>query len=129
MTKFDIYFNLNAEDTYLVQNISQYMRNNGYSTFDRSVDRLPVTDEENLSEDDALDASREFVYILTENSVKDPFTQQMAIRAKEVSKPITLIRFDNAEPPVEMREFTVLEGDRANLAPMLKNLLEQVRRA
>lgn len=123
---FDVYFNLNAEDTYLVQNISQHLRNRGMTTFDRSVDRLPNDEAENLSEADALDASKIMVYVLTENSVDDPSDQDMLARADAADKRIIVMHFDDVDIPERLVGKTLIEANRANLGPALKVLDREV---
>ncbi|MCM1110457.1 MAG: hypothetical protein NC336_04565 [Clostridium sp.] len=119
---FDIFFNLNAEDTYLVSYISQYLRDRGMTTFDRSVDRLPVTDAETLSEDDALAASRQMVYVLTENSLRDPSDEELLAKACRSGKKIVVMRFDGVDLPETLKECVVIDADRARLDPSLRRL-------
>ena len=121
-TKFDIFFNLNDEDTYLVQNISQYFRDKGLKTFDRSVDHLPVSVAENLSENDALDCSGLMVYVLTENSYNDPSCLNLVDRANETGKRVIVMRFDGANVPESVSDDTIIIADRADLKPSLHRL-------
>lgn len=119
---FDVYFNHNAEDTYLVQNISQHLRDRGMTTFDRSVDRLPNNATEILTEAEALDESKKMVYVLTENSVDDPSDQDMLARAIAADKPVIVMHFDNVEIPEKLMGRLLIEADRANLKHALKAL-------
>lgn len=125
---FDIYINNNAEDKYMVENISQFFRDNGYTTFDRSVDSWPNSETENISEVEALRRSLVMLYVLTENSVNDPSDQDMVARAISGNKPIIVMSFDGAEVPAVLTESkaTVVEADRYDLLPSLRKICKLI---
>lgn len=120
--KFDIYFNFNAEDHYLVEYLSQHLRHHGLTTFDRSVDQLPDEAAEACSEADALAESRMMVAVLTENSVEDPAFQDMVSRCIEERKPIAVMRYDDALIPSRIVDDLIIECSREDLKPSLREL-------
>lgn len=112
--KFDIFFNHNAEDLYLVQYISQAMRDAGFSTFDRSVDALPDSPADAISEDDALDQSMVMVDVLTENSLTDPSVQQLAARAVAARKPVIVLNYTTEPVPDNLKSYPEVKVERAD---------------
>ncbi len=111
---FKIYFNHCGEDTMLVQYLSQYLRDRGFKTFDRSVDRIPVDGKEILSEADALERCDLMIDVLTEDSVVDPSVQDMEARAVATGKPVIVVRFADVDIPENMSKYPELRGDRAD---------------
>ena len=109
---FTLFFNFNAEDHYLVEYLSQYFRDKGLTTFDRSVNQLPDSPEFSISEDDALAQSEMMVAVLTQNSFEDPSFQNLVNRANAASKPVIVMRFDDAVIPSALTDKLVVDTER-----------------
>lgn len=112
---FDLYFNHNAEDHYLVESISQHFRDKGMATFDRSVDQLPDRPQDVITESDALDQSLIMIAVLTENSFNDPHFEDMVAKAEKTGKPIIVMRFGSSVLPSTLASKKIIESNRENL--------------
>lgn len=120
--EFDIYFNFNDEDHYLTESLSQYMRDKGLRTFDRSVDQLPDQPEFAISEADALARSKMMIAVLTENSCDDASFRDMTSRARALDKPVTVLRFDDSLVPSYLTGYTIIETSRKSFADALNRI-------
>ena len=112
---FDIFFNHNAEDLYLVQYMSQYLRDKSYTTFGRSVSALPDRPEDAISEDDALDSSMIVVDVITRNSADDPSVQDLSARALAASKPIIVMQFNDTPVPDPLKQCAIIQATREDV--------------
>lgn len=125
---FDIYFNHCGEDTMLVQYLSQYMRDRGFNTFDRSVDRVPVDGQEVISEAEALERSSMMIDVLTPDSVRDSSVQDMEARAVASSKPVVVICYEGVETPDNMRAFPTVRGERADIDGVMDHVYQIIHK-
>lgn len=126
--EFDIFFNFNAEDHYLVEDLSQYFRDKGYTTFDRSVDQLPDRECDRISENDALSASKMMIAVLTENSLHDPSFENLTNLAVATHRPIVVMRFDDTTIPAHLADRPIVECSRTDIRSGLAetlNILEK----
>lgn len=126
---FKIYFNHCGEDTMLVSYLSQYLRDRGFKTFDRSVDRVPVDGHEVLSEADALAEAMLMIDVLTEDSVVNASCQDMEARAVAAGKPAVVVRFADVEVPENMRPYPELKGDRAATDEVMARVYQLILKA
>jgi len=126
--KFDIFFNHSQEDTYLVQYLSQTLRDTGHTTFDRSVDEYPQRKIDCITEDEALDSSRVMVLILTENSYEDPSVQNLAALAIAEKKPIIIADFASPEIPEKLKGYPTIKCSREEMTKTEKDLKEVLKK-